>query len=252
VVKSSLSGGLLNLQSGNNYSGPTTVTNAALSVNNATGSATGWGDVLIQNAGVLSGNGSLAGSVTLAAGGTLSVGNGTNSLTIGNNLTLNAGSTTTLQIQHSPPNNSSVNAGNNLVFGGTLIVTNLGGALTNGDSFALFHAANYANNFNSLTLPPLATNLVWNTNLLAASGTLSVAAYLPPTISQFSVAGTNLVISGSGGIPAGNYYVLTATNLAAPVWTTIATNQFDGDGNFILTNAISSGSAQMYFRIQMR
>jgi autotransporter-associated beta strand protein len=252
TVKSSLPGGVLNLPGGNNYSGNTTVTNATLSANNFTGSATGSGSVLVQNAGVLSGNGALAGSVTIAAGGTLSVGNASDSLALGNNLTLNAGSATRLQIQHSPLTNSSVTVGNTLTFGGALIVTNLGGPLASGDSFPLFTAANYVGAFTSITLPALATNLVWSTNLLGANGTLSVAAYLPPAIGQIAITGTNLIITGSGGIPGWNYCVLTATNLAAPNWLPAATNQFDADGNFMLTNPISSESPQIYFRLQLQ
>jgi len=251
TVKSSLTGGSLNLQNGNNYSGPTTVTNATLAANNASGSATGSGDVLIQNAGILSGNGIIAGSVTVAAGGALAVGNGTDSLAIGNNLTLNAGSTARLQIQHSPLNNSSVNVGNNLVFGGALVVTNLGGALTNGDSFQLFSAGNFAGAFSSLTLPTLATNLVWNTNALKTAGALSVVTLTPPTISGLLLNGANLVLAGTGGVNGWPYLLLATTNLAAPQWIPIATNQFDAEGNFILTNAINSGLPTQYFRVKL-
>ena len=252
TVKSSLAGGALNLQSGNNYSGPTTVTNTTLFANNASGSATGSGDVLIQNAGILAGNGTLAGSVTVATGGTLLVGNGTDSLTIGNNLTLNSGTTTSLQVQHSPLNNSSVNVGNNLVYGGALVVTNLGGALTNGDSFQLFSAGNFAGAFSSLTLPTLATNLVWNTNALKTAGVLSVATLTPPTISGLFLAGSNLVITGAGGVNGWPYLLLATTNLAAPQWIPVATNQFDADGNFSVTNTLNSGLPTQYFRIKLQ
>jgi hypothetical protein len=61
-----------------------------------------------------------------------------------------------------------------------------------------------------------------------------------------------LIITGSGGIPGWNYCVLTATNLAAPNWLPAATNQFDADGNFMLTNPISSESPQIYFRLQLQ
>ena len=252
TVKSSLTGGKLTLLSNNNYSGDTTVTNAALSVNNSAGSATGTGDVLVQNAGVLSGNGAISGSVTVAAGGTLAVGNTSDSLAVGGNLTLNAGSATLLQVQHSPPANSSVGVGGNLTFGGALTVTNLGGALTNGDSFLLFDAGGYAGAFASLSLPALATNLVWNTNYLAVNGTLSVAAYLPPFIGPPAVTGTNMTVGGSGGIPGWTYYVLTATNLAAPVWVPVATNQFDVDGTFSFTNTLPPGLAQQFLRLQLQ
>ena len=252
TVKSSLAGGTLNLQNGNNYSGDTTVTNAALAVNNSAGSATGAGDVLVQNAGVLSGNGAISGSVTVASGGTLAMGNASDSLAVGGDLTLNAGSATLLQVRHSPPANSSAGVGGNLTFGGALTVSNLGGALTNGDSFPLFNAGGYNGNFASLSLPVLATGLVWNTNLLAVNGTLSVAAYLPPVIGPPAVTGTNITVGGSGGIPGWTYYVLAATNLAAPAWVPIATNQYDLNGNFTFTNTLAPGSAQQFFRLQLQ
>ena len=253
TVKSSLAGGSLNFQSANNYSGSTTVTNATLAANNANGSATGSGDVFVQNAGVLSGNGTVAGSVTVAAGGTLTVGNGTDSFTIGNNLTLNAGSTTTLQIQHSPLANSSMNVGNNLAFGGALVVTNLGGALTNGDSFQLFSAANFSGTFASLTLPTLATNLFWNTNALKTSGVLAVVTPTPPVIGSLQITGTNLVLAGGGGLSGWPYLILTTTNILAPQWTPVVTNQFDVNGNFSasLTNLLDAGHPTRYFRVKL-
>jgi rhamnogalacturonan endolyase len=251
TVKSSLAGGSLTLQSGNNYSGSTTVTNATLAASNATGSATGSGDVLVQNAGVLSGNGTVAGSVTVASGGTLAVGNGSDSLTIGNNLTLSAGSTTTLQVQHSPLANSSVNVGNNLAFGGALVITNLGGALTNGDSFQLFSAANFSGTFASLTLPTLATNLLWNTNALISSGVLMVATPTPPVIGSIAVSGTSFVFTGTGGLANANYYLVGSTNLTVPVtnWTRLLTNKFDAGGNFNFTNPLNAGWPQGYYRL---
>ena len=99
-------------------------------------------------------------------------------------------------------------------------------------------------------LPALAPNLVWNTNLLNIDGTLSVAAYAPPVIGQLTVTGTNLNVTGSGGIPGWNYYVLTATNLTAPIWLPVATNQFDADGNFNFTNAMPPG-LQRFYRLQL-
>jgi len=253
TIKSSLPGGTLNLQGGNSFSGGVTLTNATLAVNNSAGSATGSGDVLVQNTGVLSGNGSVSGSVTVAAGGALVLGNASDSLAVGNNLTLNAGSLTLFQVQHSPLTNSRVSVAAALTLAGNLVVTNAGGnALAAGDAFQLFAAGNYTGTFSSLTLPALATNLVWNTSLLNTSGTLSVSAYLAPVIGSAAFAGTNFIVSGSGGIPGWTYYALSATNLAAPVWTPILTNQFDASGNFTFTDALSPSSPQMFYRLQLQ
>ena len=251
TVKSSLTGGKLTLLANNNYSGNTTITNATLLADNPTGSATGSGSVLVQNAGGLSGNGAVAGSVTVASGGMLAPGDPFDALNIGNNLVLAAGSKTLVQVQHSPFTNDAVIISGSLTEGGTLIVTNSGGtALAAGDTFQLFSAADISGSFSNFTLPSLATNLVWNTNLLNIDGTLSVAAYAPPVIGQLTATGTNLNVTGSGGIPGWNYYVLTATNLTAPVWIPVATNQFDVDGNFTFTNAMPPG-LQRFYRLQL-
>ena len=253
LVKSSLPGGVLNLQGANNYSGMTTVTNAVLSVNNPTGSGTGSGMVLVQNAGSLSGNGAVAGSVTVASGGTLAIGNGSDSLTVGNNLTLNLGSATILQVQHSPLTNSSINIANTLAFGGSLVVTNIGAAvLTAGDIFTLFNAPVTTGGFNNISLPALNPGLFWSTARLAVDGTLAVVSTNSPSSSGAGFAGGNLVWQGTGGTPNWYYTVLTATNLAQPLsqWTAVYTNQFDAAGNFNCTNVIGVNVGQQYYLLK--
>ncbi len=251
TVKSTAAGGGLNLQGANNYSGNTTVTNARLTASNLAGSATGYGDVLVLNGGVLSGNGAVAGSVVVASGGALSLGSTADSLVVGNNLTLNSGSTTTLQIQRSPAANSSVSVGATVTFGGTLVVTNMGGALTNGDSFQLFSAANYSGTFGGYVLPAIATNLVWNTNSLVASGVITVASRTVPIITSVQFDGVNLIVSGYGGLNAWPYYLVASTNLTLPLanWTRLATNTFDSAGGFGFTNAVNAGTPQCFYRV---
>ena len=251
LVKSSLTNGILILLGANLYAGNTTITNATLVADNSSGSATGAGNVTVQNGGTLAGNGTVGGSVLVAAGGALAPGDPLDSLNVNSDLTLATGSKTFVQVRHSPFTNDAVIVAGTLTEGGTLNVTNLGGALTNGDTFQLFSAANFAGAFNNFVLPALTANLVWNTNLLNINGTLSVAAYAPPVIGQINISGTNLDISGTGGIPGWNYYVLTATNLIAPNWISIATNQFDVDGNFNFTNALPTGSPQRFYRLQL-
>ncbi len=253
VVNSSLVGGSLNLQGANTYSGSTIVTNTTLFINNLTGSATGAGDVIVQNGGVLGGTGSVDGSITVAAGGALVPGGTFNDLSIGNDLTLAAGSTTTMQIQHSPLTNNAVDIGDTLTAGGALVVTNVSGSPPAlGDSFQLFNAENYAGAFTSLTLPTLATKLCWNTNLLNTSGIISVVALTSPMISGIQTSGTNLVISGSGGPSNWPYLTLATTNLTAPVWIPVVTNQFDAAGNFSVTNPISPNRPQTFYKMQLQ
>ena len=60
-------------------------------------------------------------------------------------------------------------------------------------------------------------------------------------------------MSGSGGTTNGTYYVLVSTNIALPMnqWMPIATNLFDGSGNFIFTNAINPGNPQTFYLLQI-
>lgn len=251
-VKSSLAGGSLDLQGANSYQGDTTVANAVLSVNNASGSATGEGNVLVQNGGILRGGGVIAGSVSVSAGGELSPGGAFNTLTMGGDLTLAAGSTTRMQIQPSPLNYDTITLGGTFTACGTLIVTNVGGnALAAGDTFALFNAGNYSGAFDHIELPPLTGNLVWNTNTLNTSGTISVTTLSSPVISDLEITGDGLVISGAGGVDSWPFYLLSTTNLAAGNWMPVATNQFDSTGHFSVTNALSPNAPQMYFRLQL-
>jgi len=249
--------GVLTLTEANTYSAGTIVSNGTLLVNNLAGSGTGYGAVNVASGGILGGAGIISGAVTLNSGGILAPGNPLGTLSISNNLTLSSGSTTQVQIQHSPMTNNTANVSGTLAEGGTLNVTNIGvAAFTAGDSFKLFAATNYAGSFAGYVLPALNSGLIWNTNLLKTSGTLSVAAYLPPVIKQPAIIGYNLNITGSGGIPYWTYYVLASTNLAQPAaqWARVATNQFDTNGNFAatLTNVISSIQSQMFYRLQLQ
>jgi len=225
----------------NTYSGGTTINGGILQVNNPAGSGTGSGAVNVNSGGTLGGTGIITGAVTVNSGGALAPGNSLGTLTISNNLTLVAGSTTFMQIQHSPLTNDMVKISGTLTAGGTLNVTNIGaGAFANGDTFKLFNVVGYSGSFTGFVLPPLMGNLVWNTNTLKNSGTLSVVALAPP--------------SGSGGASLWPYFLLASTNLALPAaqWMSVASNQFDMDGNFAVTNAVNPSWPQTFYRLELQ
>ncbi len=75
-----------------------------------------------------------------------------------------------------------------------------------------------------------------------------------PTFGNIRVASGGLVISGSGGMSNAVYYVLSTTNLAAPLnsWTHIATNTFDASGNFNFTNAFNANAPRRFYRLQLQ
>jgi Alpha galactosidase C-terminal beta sandwich domain len=116
-------------------------------------------------------------------------------------------------------------------------------------------------------LPPgnyLATNL-WDGTILTVSGSFNVnlnaaqsklfrlALPPPPVISSVTISGGSLVFTGTNGIANGSYTVLVSTNIAAGSanWTTLMTNSFDASGAFQVTNTISPGSLQQFYRIQL-
>jgi len=74
------------------------------------------------------------------------------------------------------------------------------------------------------------------------------------TGAALALDGTDLVIAGTNGTPGLSYYVLSTTNLLAPIsgWTPVATNQFDGGGNFnlTLTNAVQAAIPQQLYLIE--
>jgi autotransporter-associated beta strand protein len=225
----------------------------------------------------LVGNGALNGAVTVAAGAMLAPGlplppgssgdggddENTNlvtdvdpigALTFNGSLTLNAASTTVMDLSKAPLTNDTVNAAGLLTFGGTLSLK-IGDALTAMDSFKLFTAGNYSGVFASILPASPGAGLAWNTNTLASDGTLrivSVAPPAPPVIAGALFSGGSIIMSGSNGSPGTNYYVLASTNLTLPIsnWSRVATNAFDQNGNFQFTND-SSESSQQYFILQL-
>lgn len=76
-------GGVLNIFSGNTYSGDTLVNSATLTVNNTAGSATGTGNVILGSGSRLYGNGIIGGNVTLNGGSLISAGDSPGLMGIG-------------------------------------------------------------------------------------------------------------------------------------------------------------------------
>jgi hypothetical protein len=74
------------------------------------------------------------------------------------------------------------------------------------------------------------------------------------TLLNIGLNGTNLVLSGTGGIPGNNFYVLSSTNLVLPLnlWQRVATNSFDSNGNFSFITPFTSGASQAFYRLQLQ
>lgn len=205
----------------------------------------------------LTGDGAVIGSAQIAGGATLAPGGALTSLVFSNDLTLEDGSTTIIEIsKSSSATNDSAQIAGTLNYGGILVLTNIGGVpLVAGDTFKLFNASKYLGAFTSVSpaIPDL--NLAWNTNNLS-SGILSVIAMptKPPQFSGFASRGGNLIFSGSNGVPNWTYRVLASTNLELPLsdWITFSTNSFDSAGDFSFTNPPIPGMPQMFYLLRLQ
>jgi hypothetical protein len=84
----------------------------------------------------------------------------------------------------------------------------------------------------------------------AASATIVEIVFTPSISQTVARAGTNVVVSGTGGLSNATYRILISTNLASPMsqWTPVATNAFDGSGSFRYTNVIKANQPAQFFR----
>ncbi|MDM0010534.1 autotransporter-associated beta strand repeat-containing protein [Variovorax sp. J22G73] len=122
--------GTLTLAGANSYTGGTTVAAGTLSVNNASGSATGTGAVQVLAGATLAGSGAIAGAVNIAKGGILAVGNSPGTLTLGG-LSLAAGAVMNYELGQAGTVggalNDLVNVNGNLQLDGTLNIAQSAG-----------------------------------------------------------------------------------------------------------------------------
>jgi autotransporter-associated beta strand protein len=236
----------LTLTGTNTFTGGTTVNSGTLCVNNVAGSGTGTGDLEIFSGATLTGAGFIGSSTTIDNGATLAPGNPSGTLTITNNLTLNDNSILQFGLG---TNSDAVTVSGDLALTGLLSVTNAGGF--GPGSYPLFTCTG-ALNFGNLQLvaAPAGYSYSFNTN---TAGVVKLVVALPAIGSSAVNSGGRFVFSGTGGTPGGTYYVVTSTNLATAVtnWTRVLTNQFDGSGNFSVTNNPAT-NAQYFYRLQLQ
>jgi len=238
--------GILTLDGTNSYTGGTVVSNGTLQVNNTSGSATGSNQVFVATGATLSGSGIIGGQTALDDGATLAPGNGIGTLTISNELDL---SDQTVLLFGLGTAGDKVVVSGNLTLGGQLNITNTGGFGTGTYTLFNYGGALTMGNLTVASAPPgfgysVSTNTPGLINLVVTR----------PQFKAVNVGANGLVMSGSGGAVGGNYYVLVSTNLALPLnlWTPIATNQFDSNGNFDFTNTPGTNTPQDFYLLQLQ
>jgi len=253
--------GTLVLGGTNTYSGNTTLNGGSLLVN---GSNLGAGSLVVNPSATLGGTGTVAGPVTVQSGGNLVPGatavTAGVALTVSNNLTLAAGSLTTMKVQTGGSADQVISSGT-LTYGGTLTVTNPGAALIAGDTFQLFTATNYTGGFTAINLPALGTGLAWN-NTLISNGTLVVVQIVPPVVTNLpaaNVQGTSATLNGQvistgnetptvtlyygpadGGTNGGNWSNTVALGLEGGLFNYTATGLSNNTTYYYATTAANS------------
>jgi autotransporter-associated beta strand protein len=227
----------------NTYTGTTTVQEGTLLVN----SLIGPGAVTITNAGTLGGSGTISGPVTNAGGGTLSPGTSIGTLTLSSDLTLQSDSLTLVEVNKTAGINDKVTGVVNLIYGGTLVVTNISGTLNIGDSFTIFTAASPSGNFANVT-GAAGAGQAWRFN--PATGVLSVVAGAvnTPTNITYSVSGGQLTLSW----PASHLgWILQAQTNSLSIG--ISSNWSDVAGSASATQAvrpIDPASPAVFYRLR--
>ena len=84
------------------------------------------------------------------------------------------------------------------------------------------------------------------------SSTFCAVLLAAPQFTNSLRRGTNFVFGGLGGSNNGAYALRSATNLTLPLtnWTALATNSFDGNGRFNLTNPIIPTGKRQFYALQ--
>ncbi len=178
--------GTMRLNVAGTYGGGTTVSAGRLLVNNPAGSGTGSGIVTVE-AGMLGGTGSISGAVSVLAAGTIAPGTSIGALTINNSLSLSG--TTLMEVNATNGASDLIRGVTSLGYGGTLVISNLGGTITTSNTFKLFSANAYTGAFAALSPATPGAGLAWNTNTLAIDGTLRVLSTTTPTLASATSGG---------------------------------------------------------------
>jgi pectate lyase len=72
-----------------------------------------------------------------------------------------------------------------------------------------------------------------------------------PYITEAAAGAGVFTLRGTNGTPGAAYQVLSSTELSAPTWSALATNQFLGDGSFVCSVPLALSEPQRFFRLEV-
>ena len=205
--------------------------------------------IWIGTNGTVSGNGTMLGNV-VANGGTVQPGSSIGTLDISGSLALSG--RVVMEINKTNSVSSDLIRAGSILFGGTLVVTNIGSALLSGDIFKLFDTASATGQFTNAQLPALSSGLGWDLSGLSSNGTIRVASLQtsPRIVSVLFMGQTNLqfVVPSLTGA---KYVLETATNLSAPIsWRRAMTN--NGSGYLLPFQNRTDSAPALFYRIAVQ
>jgi autotransporter-associated beta strand protein len=236
--------GTLTLAATNTYTNTTTVSSGRLLVNGAI-TASPVVVTTLAGAGTLGGNGVIGGPVSVQSGATLAPGVSIGRLTVNNSVTLQPGSTTRIELHRFASTNDQLRVLGSLAYGGTLIVTNLGGTLWAGDSFRVFNATSTSGSFAATNLPPLPNGFNWQWTLPPGTLTITSTVALNPTNVTANFSGNTLTLSWpadhTGWRLETNSVDLANPNAWFPLPGSTSTNQ--------ILLPVSPASGKLFFRL---
>ena len=206
----------------------------------------------VQAGTIVAGTNGAISTITLNGGSTLTVATAGTPAAPLTTLNLYGG---TLQLNVNGPSTTNIVV-TSLGLSGTTVI-NLGSVLNlPGPTTVALISYTGGDPFNNLTLGTLPTGYAGQLVDDAADSIIGLqfTTVAPPVshlaISQFSLSGANVTISGMNQ-GTGTYYVLTSTNLALPLsqWKPAATNVLTGSGSFTFTatNAVLPNASQQFY-----
>jgi fibronectin-binding autotransporter adhesin len=243
--------GILTLTGSSTYTGNTLVNEGTLAVNGSISPSS----VIVANTGTLAGAGTAGKSVVVNSGGTVSPAgaNTIGTLIVAGNVTLNAGSTTFMELNKTAATSDQIRAtaasATTITYGGTLSLANISGTLTGSETFKLFSATNYMGSFDAVEPAVAAPGIAWDTSTLNTDGTLRLIAGVNtnPTNITFTVVGNQLNLAWPEDHIG--WRLQAQTNALA---TGLGNNWVDVPGSTAVDNVsipISSANGAVFFRL---